>query len=314
MTNVSTMPNPLPEMNPYGGVLVAPEGLDERARDVAKDALRQLGQLTAGMRPGPDFLVVGTKRGGTTSMFNYLLDHPQVLRLFPAAEKRKGTYYFDVNATVGRDDTWYRSHFPTVLSRTVRGRLTGRFSVVGEATPYYLYHPLAPERAQHVVPEAKIIMLLRDPVERAYSHWKERTRQGVEHLEFVAALDAEPERLQGEVERMLAEPGYHSFAHQHFSYIDQGRYAAGVRRWLEAFGDDRVLILQSETFYADPATALDTVHDFLGLDRHQSGEFKKWNFHRAPDMTDDIAARIQNAVADDVADLEKLLDRSFGWF
>ena len=145
-------------------------------------------------RPGariPDFLLVGAKRGGTTSLWRYLSEHPDVLPLFPGPEKLKGMYYFDEKYRTG--DRWYRSHFPTRgrARRSTRGIRT----VVGEATPYYLYHPLAPVRAHAVVPDAHILVVLRDPVERAYSHYKERCANDTEPLSFADAIAAEPDRL-----------------------------------------------------------------------------------------------------------------------
>ncbi len=307
------MPDPLPELTPYGGRPVAPVGASAKLNEVAKKALRAYGTATAAVRPGPDFLVVGTKRGGTTSMFNYLLAHPQVLPLFPPPEKRKGAYFFDVNVTQGRSESWYRSHFPSVAARTVRDRMAGASHIVGEATPYYLYHPHAPRRAQAMLPNAKIVMLLRNPVDRAYSHWKERSRQGVEYLDFEDAIAAEAGRLAGEIERLEAVPSYYSFAHQHYSYVDQGRYSAGVRRWLEAYDSSQVLILRSEDFYAEPAKTLARTQEFLGIDTFDPGGYKKWNFHQAPEMNPDQLSRLADLVRDDVAELEALLHRDFQW-
>ena len=201
-----------PPMTPYGARHRPPEGLRPRSRAKARAAIRTFGQLTAGLRALPDYLIIGTKRGGTTSLARWLLEHPEVRPLFPARETRKGTYYFDVN--YGRGQDWYQSHFPTRISHRLAERRHGRSLLLGEATPYYLYHPHAPLRARQLVPGAKIIALLRHPVDRTHGHWAERSRQGVEPLTFEAALEAEPGRLAGEEERMLADPSYVSFVHQ----------------------------------------------------------------------------------------------------
>ncbi len=214
-----------PRMTPYGSPYVRPQGLKRRFRAQVRNGVRVYGKMTARWRVTPDYLIIGTKRGGTTSMARWLLEHPDVRPLFPARETRKGTYYFDVN--YGRGEAWYRSHFPTRRAMNHAARRAGRKQLVGEATPYYLHHPHAAIRARRLAPEAKVIVLLRDPAERAYSHWVERTRNNIETLAFAGAVEAEAVRLDGEEARMLSDPTYNSFAHQHFSYLDQGRYARG---------------------------------------------------------------------------------------
>ena len=225
--------------------------LETIARESAKRAVRTYGLATAPRRAHPDFLLVGAKRGGTTSLWRYLSEHPDVLDLFPRPEKLKGMYYFDEQ--FGRGDRWYRSHFPMRTQRE-NALAAGRPTVVGEATPYYLYHPLAPVRARAVVPDAHILVVLRDPVERAYSHYKERCANDTEPLSFADAI--------------AVEPGYVSFAHRHCSYVDQGRYAPMLERWFAAYGRDRVQVEISEEMYADPQATLDRVTDRLGIRRH----------------------------------------------
>ncbi len=301
----------LPPMTPYGARYEPPQGVGAQVRAVARDGFRTFGELTAGLRMSPDYLIVGTKRGGTTSLARWLLEHPGVRPLFPARETRKGTYYFDVN--YGRGEAWYRSHFPTGFAHRLRERRHGRSLLVGEATPYYLHHPHAPIRARQVVPEARVIALLRHPVDRAYGHWAERSRQQVETLPFVEALAAEDERLAGEEARMVAEPGYVSFAHQHFSYVDQGRYARGLGRWLDAFGPDRVLVLRSEDLYADPTATFDTVLRFLGLEPFHPAELSGWNRTANDPIAPELRERLRTTLDPDIAAVEALLGRSMGW-
>ncbi len=298
-------------MTPYGSLYVKPEGLVNVLQGRARDALRHSGMLTSSLRMGPDYLVIGAKRGGTTSMARWLLEHPDVRPLFPARETRKGTYYFDINYE--RGPAWYRSHFPTRRVHAMRSRAAGRRLLVGEATPYYLHHPHAPMRARRFAPEVKVIGLLRDPVERAYSHWVERTRNKVETLSFADAIAAEGERLSGQEQRMIDDPSYNSFAHQHYSYVDQGRYARGVARWQEAFPADQVLFLRSEDMYADPAAVYDQVLDFLGLGPHTLTEFGAWNMKPKEPVEPELMARIREELAPDIAAVEALLGRDMGW-
>jgi Sulfotransferase domain len=232
-------------------------------RRPVKRAVRRFGVATSEFRSLPDLLVIGTHRGGTTSLQRYLDQHPCVLRNFPRAQDVKGVRYFDENFFRGVE--WYRSHFPTTAYRRYAGRLHGGPVLSGDASPYYLFHPAAAGRASKVVPEARIIVLLRDPIERAYSHWKRERRDGREPLEFEDAVAAEPDRLRGEVERILGDDRYYSYAHENFSYISQGLYLEPLRRWLDHYPRERVFIASSERFREDPQRVYDEVLEFLGL-------------------------------------------------
>jgi hypothetical protein len=280
------------------------------ARTAAKRTLRGYGMATAAWRPMPDFLVAGTKRGGTTSLWRYLCEHPGVLTLFPRPEKIKGLYYFDENYR--RGPRWYRSHFPTTATRTLAQRRLGHRVVAGEASPYYLYHPLAPTRAAATAPDALVVVLLRDPVERAYSHYKERRRNGTEPLSFVDALAAEPERLAGEEERIRRD-GAVSFAHRHCSYVDQSRYAPMLERWFAAYGRDNVAVEISEEMYADPQPVVDRVLHRLGLPRRPLRNPEPFNAEPDAGLDPEARARLQELLAPDIRAVATLLGRSVHW-
>jgi hypothetical protein len=284
---------------------------EELARNAAKRTLRGYGIATGDLRPLPDFLVIGAKRGGTTSLWRYLAEHDGILNLFPRPENIKGLYYFDEN--FGRGERWYRSHFPSVGTRALASRRVGYSVVAGEATPYYLYHPLAPTRARAVVPNAVIVAVLRDPVERAFSHFKERRTNGTEPLSFSEAIDAEPARLAGEEQRIIADGGYVSFAHRHMSYVDQGRYAPMLARWFDAFGRDNVLVEISEEMYADPQASLDRVTDRLRLPRHTLRDSEPHNSEPDQGFDAEVRAQLTDLLKPDIAAVEDLLGRTLPW-
>ncbi len=304
-------PHDHPTMTPYGAIATRPTAPRGHAVAFAKSGLRTLGMATAGWRCDPDYLIIGTKRGGTTSLARWLLEHPEVAGMWPPPEHRKGAYFFDVN--YGRGRRWYRSHFPTRFSHKRAEAAAGHRLVVGDATPYYLHHPHAAIRARRIVPGAQVIALLRNPIDRAHSHWQERVRAGVETLDFPEAIEAEAGRMDGEAERMEADPSYVSFAHQHFSYLDQGRYAPGLRRWFDAYGRERVLVIRSEDMYEDPASIYDQTCDFLGLGSHRPAAFDAWNLKPKSALDPTVRARVAAALTDDIAEVNELLDRDMGW-
>lgn len=213
--------------------------------------------LTAGRRVLPDFIIVGVMKGGTSSLYTYLLQHPQVLPAF-----QKEVHFFDLNYQRGIN--WYRAHFATHRERS-RQRHSKRF-VTGEASPYYCFHPHAIRRIAEVVPAAKLILLLRNPVERARSHYHHQVRQGRETLSLELALAQESVRLKGEIDRMLEDESYYSYNHQHYSYSARGVYVDQLKQVERYFSPDQILILHSQDLFREMQKTYDQVLQFLGLD------------------------------------------------
>ncbi len=206
--------------------------------------------LTASYRPLPHFVILGAQRGGTTSLYRWLSSHPDV-----APALKKEVHFFDGHYDKGI--RWYRAHF--ALGH--RGRISG------ESCPYLLFHPLAPGRVARDLPAtARFVVLLREPAERAisqYWHWRQQGRWETESLE--RAIELEDERLAPQTERFLR--GERSVEHIAFSYVARGEYAGQLRRWFDAVGQERILVLESEQLAADPAVP-DQVLDWLGLPPH----------------------------------------------
>lgn len=278
--------------------------------EAGKWVLRRSAMIDAGHRPPPDFLVVGSKRGGTTSLWEYLRAHPGVMPMLPTAEKIKGVYFFDEQ--YARGERWYLSHFPT---RRQRDRLAARLGyqpVAGEATPYYLYHPLAPYRAKALCPGAAVIAVLRNPIERSFSHWKERSNH-TESLPFMEALLAEEERTEGAELRIRTDPTHVSFPHRHQSYVDQSRYSVMLERWFEAYGPDNVLVEAAEDFYADPRTFLDQVTDRLGIPPIGDVDLSPRNAEPSAAMSDEARSFLEERLRPDIEATEQLLGRTLPW-
>lgn len=216
-------------------------------------------RVTSPLRVLPDFVIIGAMKGGTTSMFQYLAQHPQVHPPF-----RKEIKFFDIHYPKGLG--WYRAHFPLWI-KMKNGAATG------EATPYYLFHPLAAERMAQVLPNAKLIIMLRNPVDRAYSHYSHIRRVGREPLSFEDAIASEPDRLAGEADRIVADPNYSTFMHGHYSYLARSRYSEQLPRWLKSFSREQMLILPSEEQTNSPAVTFKKALAFLGLNDWFPGQF-----------------------------------------
>jgi len=256
----------------------------------------------AGSLPG--FVVIGAQRGGTTTLFHSLLRHPMI-----GIPARKEVHYFD--SAFARGELWYRSFFPSSRRMERNGQ---RMS--GEATPSYLFHPLAAERAAGTLLEAKFVAVLRDPVARAWSHHAHQIALGFETLPFEAAIEAEVERLAGEEDRIRSDPAFQATRFRRASYLARGEYAPQLERWFSAVGKDRVLVLVSEEFFADPLASFRSVEGFL--------ELPHWNdvgpitSRYAPgsateEMRDDTRERLRSYFAPKTRRTEELLGRELPW-
>jgi len=257
----------------------------------------------------PEFVIVGAQRSGTTSLFRCLMEHPAII---PNVLGTKGVHFFDTNYS--RSIDWYLSHFASKQSRLAVESSAGQPAIAGEASPYYLYHPAGAQRMKALIPDAKMIVLLRDPVARAQSHYEHMVWEGYEPLPTLEdALDAEPERLAGEAERLLADPTATSHAHQHFSYIDRGRYDEQLARLFEHYPRKQVLVIATDELTSDPDPVLLRVQSFLGLEpdpaitlaRRNAGDYDKLAPATRDRLTAEFAANNRR--------LTELLDCEFSW-
>ncbi len=281
----------------------APSGV----KRVGRSLTRTVGHRTAAVRMLPAFLVVGAQRSGTTSLHRALIGHPAVVPpLF-----HKGVHYFDV--AYGRGPAWYRGHFPVQALAQRRTAGTPGAPVTFESSGYYMHHPLAAERIAADLPGVRLVAMLRDPVERAYSAHRHELARGFETEPFERALELEPERLAGEVERLRRDPHAVSHAHRHHSYVDRGQYAGQVRRLVELVGRERVHVMYSEDFFARPEPEFERLLDFLGLPQWRPEVFERHNARSRAPMQEATRTRLAAHVAPHDDELAALLGEEPGW-
>ena len=196
----------------------------------------------------PHFFGLGVQKGGTTTLQRLLEQHPDVF-LSPAKE----LHYFSLH--YGRGESWYRQQFAGASPE----------QRCGDITPYYLFHPQVAGRLQALLPEARLIVMLRDPVERCLSQYFHACRLGLEVLPLEQALAAEQERLAG-AERVLSEIGGRHQSHQEHSYQARSRYEQQLPRWEAAFGQAQLMVLRSEALFEQPELIWSQILSFLELD------------------------------------------------
>jgi hypothetical protein len=269
----------------------------------------------------PTFILGGAQKSGTTMLHHYLRAHPDIF----IPRRPQELHFFDLDRNYARGVEWYARHFAPA---------TAAHRAVGQTSPMYLYAPDAAKRIAGLLPDVKLIFILRNPVDRTYSHYWHEIKKGRETLDFEAALAAEARRLAaGDAARRA------------FSYVDRGRYAAQLQRYFDVFPREHILVLRTEDLGRDPERTLDACARFLGVEprgaaivraapardlnasripRSMRAQrlFAPWrskaglltnvvdwlNLKRAPypPMTDGARRRLQVAFADDIAQVERL--------
>jgi hypothetical protein len=206
----------------------------------------------------PNFLIIGAQKAGTTALYHYLCEHPMI---FPAGTKE--VHFFDREWDRGVD--WYRTRFPRTLRLRARSFMRRGQAATGEATPYYLAHPLVPSRARSVVPDAKLVAVLRDPVERAFSHYRMTVRKGHESLDFESALEAEAERIGPDLEQVRRGLDPSPVLQRH-GYAYRGFYAEQLERWHQHYAADQMLVLAFADLVERPSDLYARILGFLDLE------------------------------------------------
>lgn len=262
------------------------------------------------MRLMPDFIIIGAMRGGTTSLYSYLTEHPNI---GPAYMKE--VHFFDVYFHKGLP--WYRAQFPSTVQKYYTERVQKQNFITGEASPYYLFHPHAPRRIARLLPHVKLIVQLRNPVSRAYSHYYHEVNGGHEKLSFAEAIDREEDRIGKETEKLARDEQYISYNHRHYSYLARGIYVDQLKVWMDLFPREQILILKSEDFYADPAAALKQTLDFIHLPsigiKEKKEEYQQLNTTKPPKMDPEIKKRLHAYFEPHNARLYAYLGVDFGW-
>ncbi len=266
-------------------------------------------RLTARYRALPDFLILGGQRCGTSSLYKYLGRHPDI-----APSLRKETEYFTID--YGKGELWYRAHFPLKLRRLLH-RLIGRRLLSFEATPDYLFDPRAPQRVNALVPNAKLIVLLREPVERAFSHYHHMARLGLEDLSFLDAVASEEQRLDGQLEEMARDPLARVLPFRRYSYAARGLYAEQLAHWFDHFPREQFLIVDSAQFFADPGATLRQILEFVGAPAWTPTEFRNYSYTtkptRNPEIPEPTGTDLRERFAGPNRRLEKLLGIDLNW-
>jgi hypothetical protein len=262
--------------------------------------------MTAWIRLMPDFIIIGGNRCGTAALYQYLCAHPCVVPAF-----RREAHFFE--RFFGKGITWYQRNFPSIIYKYYLAKIRGTGLVTGEATTYYIFHPHSARRILQTIPSVRLIALLRNPVNRAYAQYHQKIRTGRETLSFADAIEAEPGRLRGEREKMLADERYDSIPYRDHSYLARGVYVDQIAHWRSLFPREQLLILRSEDLRANPAAVVGDVLKFLELPAWRPNARNNYGEAQYPKMEARIRAHLIEYFKPHNKRLRDFLGQDFGW-
>jgi hypothetical protein len=275
--------------------------------------------VTSPFRLLPDFIIIGVQKGGTTSLYNYLIQHPCVASAFA-----KEVHFFDNHTPAhnyGKGMAWYRSHFEYGGYKLYKKLVYGQNLITGEGSPDYIFDTHAPQRIAARMPPVKLIALLRNPIDRAYSHYLHNVKAsnsydvGREDLSFEEAIDREEDRLHGEKEKLLQDESYFSYNYMHYSYLSRGMYADQLKTWFDLFPKEQILVVSSEDFFANPSHIFQQVLDFLKLPAWHLTQYSSYNSRNKDTVGINPATRehLVDYFKPHNQRLYQLLDLKFDW-
>jgi hypothetical protein len=213
----------------------------------------------------PGVIIAGAQKSGTTSLYAALASHPD----FQKPQLKEPFYY-------GNDDRYYNGRETYLMNFPKRSK--GKFTV--DASTNYLDHPEAAVRILKDIAEVKVVIILRDPVYRAFSHYRMQVKIGAEKLSFSDALQSEQERID---EGNTYSP-QHNYCYQRLGYRTRGEYSRVIKPWLTAFNKGNLLVMNAETFFSFPEREYAVLLDFLQLRTHKLSEVFKLNAGKPEDL------------------------------
>ncbi|MDJ0555728.1 MAG: tetratricopeptide repeat protein [Microcoleaceae cyanobacterium MO_207.B10] len=239
----------------------------------------------------PNFMIIGVNKGGTTSLYSYLIQHPQII---PPVKKEMDFWSWKFNGSID----WYLAHFPAIPE--------GKIFLTGEASPSYFDHPNAAARIAQVFPKIKLIILLRNPIDRAVSQYHQWLRLNWENRTF-------EEVIKSDLEKLTISPKSINYWRQELNYLARGVYVEFFQEWMGLFPREQFLVLKSEDFYANPEASMQQVLKFLDLPEYQLSEYKNYNTGNYSPIDKSMRKNLKDYFQVHNHRLEEYLGMKFDW-
>lgn len=263
--------------------------------------INKVGKYKYSLGTLPDFMIIGMQKCGTTSLYNALIQHPDIY-----APVKKDTHYFDFYYS-SKTLSWYRGFFPSKIFKFFIIKLLQKpFLTCEVSSSYMYYHKTLPKRIKKDLPNIKLIAILRDPVDRAYSNYHHLKKRGKESLSFEEAITKEQERIeQGDITEQKTFD---------LAYIDKGFYYTQLQSWFSIFGERNILVIQSESFYNEPEKTMREIYTFLNISTPSNTYFPqlaKGGYKQT--MNKKTEKELISKFNDENKKLYKLIKKTFNW-
>ena len=252
---------------------------------------------SSSLRVLPDLIVIGVVRSGTTSLYHYLSQHPSIIK---SAYDELG--YFDSNYDLGLN--WYKSLFPTIFEKKKVEEKNGKF-ITYDVTPFYIYNEKTPQRIHQILPNSKLIVILRNPVDRSYSNYF----LGNQEKKFEEII-ANEKKILNKIDKNNIDE-YYDFVHT--SMLARGFYAEQLENWYKIFSKDQILIIQSEEFATETNKIMNNIFDFLELPRYDIPDNSKKNKIHYEPMKKETRRELIEYFRPYNEKLYSMINRNFDW-
>ena len=264
---------------------------------------RNIFALTGSIRVLPDFLVIGAKRCGTTSLFYHLPEHPCISK-----SPHDNMGFFNDNFHLGVN--WYKSFFPTIFTRNKIKSEFGKF-LAFDVTTTYMEEESTANNVYQIKPNMKIIVILRNPVDRAYSQYHLNLREKAEKRSFEDAMEENMNELNKEsYERYEIKP---KFSVEENNYLKKGLYAQQLRHWLNIFPMESMLILSTEEFESNQQVIYNKIFEFLNISQFEVKNTEKMEKGSYPQMKSETRSLLLDYFRSYNKELFRLIDKKFDW-
>ena len=267
-------------------------------------------KMTSRLRQLPDFIIIGAGRAGTTALYSYLIQHPLIAAASTDNNESVADLHF-FEYIISNNIQWYKSHFPILFSKSNKHKNS---FITGEYTSTYMYHPDVPKRIFNLLPKIKLIVILRNPIDKAYSTYQQQFRFGEYTTSFEDTINAEFRRI--DLNKDFPELNSNNYDFENFvaqNIIRHGIYADYLETWLKIFDRKQILILNSDDLKKSTKETLRRVFNFLNVSDYDIKDTSQVNVGKYPTINKITRKKLIEFFKPHNQRLNKLLDTEFNW-
>ncbi len=267
-------------------------------------------KMTSRLRQLPDFIIIGAGRAGTTALYSYLIQHPLIAAASTDNNESVADLHF-FEYIISNNIQWYKSHFPILFSKSNKHKNS---FITGEYTSTYMYHPDVPKRIFNLLPKIKLIVILRNPIDKAYSTYQQQLRFGEYTTSFEDTINAEFRRI--DLNKDFPELNSNNYDFENFvaqNIIRHGVYADYLETWLKIFDRKQILILNSDDLKKSTKETLRRVFNFLNVSNYDIKDTSQVNVGKYPTINKITRKKLIEFFKPHNQRLNKLLDTEFDW-